>query len=186
MHRVLAVIASFMVIFSGAVLLLANLKPASPMELRSEIILDMPVDDAWGILRDLSLAHHYVPGVVYTEITTKATQGVGASRRVYTDETQYINETVTDWQPGRGFDLVLHADDGAAPAPFKRASFSYALKSDGVQATLLTTRLRFTMRGGLPGQWLAKVALAGTFQGRLDAISASLKMFYESRAMTVH
>ena len=44
--------------------------------------LAMPRDRAWEILRDLGIAHRYVPGLVRTEIRSAQTQGVGATRRV--------------------------------------------------------------------------------------------------------
>lgn len=172
------------VVLLATLLLAASLKPARPLEFHNQVLLDLPLDESWDLMRDLSLAHHYVPGIRRTEITTAQKEGVGTSRRVYSSATDYINETVTDWRPGSGFDLALQDDDGAAPAPFKEAIFSYALQAHSPQETLLTMRLKCTMRGGVAGHWLASNLLAGIFQERLDSISRSVKQFYESNADT--
>ena len=48
-----------------------------------EIIIDLSQTKAWQRLRDLTLAHNYVPDVVRVEITTEKKEGVGASRKVF-------------------------------------------------------------------------------------------------------
>lgn len=151
-----------------------------PLEFHARAQLALPPSAVWRRLADLSLAHRYVPGILRTEITTAATEGVGASRRVYTSAIRYINETVTDWREGRGFTLRLHRDGGGAPAPFREAGFRYELEGLDAENTRITLRLDFTMRGGALGHWLARGLLAGAFQRRLDAIAASMKRFYEA------
>ena len=89
--------------------------------------LAMPRARAWEILRDLGIAHRYVPGLVRTEIRSMQTQGVGATRRVYRAKGEGLDETVVDWVDGHGFLLRLHKPDGTAPAPFAAASFRYRL-----------------------------------------------------------
>ena len=37
----------------------------------AEVVLDMPRSQAWNKLRDISLAHNYVPGIVKTEIVSE-------------------------------------------------------------------------------------------------------------------
>ncbi|MFT6277144.1 MAG: hypothetical protein ACJAZ0_003256, partial [Halioglobus sp.] len=81
--------------------------------------LSMSRADAWGNLQDLTIAHHYVPGIIKTEITTEQKTGVGASRRVYQSTDTYLNETVIEWNQGNGFLLHLFKDNGDAPFPFK-------------------------------------------------------------------
>ncbi|HSC76530.1 MAG TPA: SRPBCC family protein, partial [Pseudomonadales bacterium] len=53
-------------------------------------------EKAWEKLKDLSLAHNYVPGINKCVITTTQKTGVGASRRVSGPQ-QALDETVTEW-----------------------------------------------------------------------------------------
>ena len=79
-------------------------------EVSAQILVDVPISEAWSKLRDISLAHHYVPGIVKTEIVSNRRIGVGASRYVYRNKTSYIQETVEEWQEGKG-------EQHAAPYP---------------------------------------------------------------------
>ena len=84
----------------------------------SQIALEMPREQAWEKLRDLSLAHNYVPGIVRTAIVSEQAEGVGASRYVYRNAKSYIQETVEEWSEGDGFLIRLHRGDKPAP-PFR-------------------------------------------------------------------
>ena len=164
----------------AVVALAASLKPPRPLVYQSEVIVDLPRSQAWARLKDLSLAHCYVPGITRTEITSAASEGVGPTRRVYSSDSSYIIETVTQWREGSGLDLALTGDDGSAPPPFARAAFSYQLQDAGGESTRASTRLSFTMRAGYLGEWAAKGLLAGEFQDRTDAVATALKRFYET------
>ena len=157
----------------------AALVPGKPLAFRSEVLVELPLSRSWVLLSDLSLAHEYVPGIQRTERVDDKTTGVGASRRVFSSERDYILETVTDWREGEGFTLDLHDNNGDAPAPFSQASLEYRLESAGEDRTLVSTELRFTLRGGVVGQWLGNVLLGGVFQDHLDAVTIALKAFYE-------
>ena len=92
----------------------AALVPGKPLAFRSEVFVELPLSRSWVLLSDLSLAHEYVPGIQRTELVGDKTTGVGASRRVFSSERDYILETVTDWREREGFTLDLHDDDGVA------------------------------------------------------------------------
>ena len=47
-----------------------------------QITIDLPLAQCWEKARNFGVAHHYVPGVIKTEITTDKKEGLGASRRV--------------------------------------------------------------------------------------------------------
>ena len=61
-------------------------------EVNADTIIDIPVSKAWEKLRDLSLAHNYVPGIVKTELVSEQREGVGASRYVYRNAKSYIQD----------------------------------------------------------------------------------------------
>lgn len=145
-----------------------------------EVIINMPRVEAWTRLQDLSLAHHYVPGLISTEITTDQKTGVGASRRVYQATSKYLNETVVEWDEGHGFTIRLHNDDGNAPLPFQQAWFNYRLSDYGNNQTRLNTGLRYQLVGGCLGYWMNKVLFEHMLKRRADDVPRNLKRFYET------
>lgn len=153
-------------------------------EVMADVLIDMPKNQAWTKLRDLSLAHNYVPGLVKTELTTEQTEGVGASRKVYQSETKGIDETVVEWEDGHGFLIRLHRGEDGPPPPFREAWFRYRLDDAGSGKTRLTTRLIYTVRWGGLGAWLERNLLRNAFRGVVRDVAVSLKLFYESGEKT--
>jgi len=144
----------------------------------SQVVLDMPRAVAWEKLRDISLAHNYVPGIVRTEIVSVQKEGVGASRYVYRNASSYIQETVVDWQEGRGFQIRLHKGDKPAP-PFREASFAYLLEDQGPQQTLFTASLEFELPWGVLGAWLEK-RMQKIVARTVADVAMSMKLYYET------
>lgn len=143
------------------------------------VVIGMPRAIAWSRLRDLSIAHNYVPGLVGTEITTALREGVGASRRVYQSATRSIDETVTEWVDGHGFLICLHRGERGAPPPFANATFRYWLEDEGEERTRLTTTLAYTVRWGALGRWLDRRVLGPAVARNVRDVAICLKDFYE-------
>lgn len=146
----------------------------------ARVVMKLPREAAWDKLRDLSQAHNYVPGVTKTVLTTEQTEGVGASRRVHQGKTRWLDETVTDWDPGYGFSIRLHQADKGPIWPFEEAAFRYHLEDAGNGQTALTTTMSFTMRHGGFGRFLAKYLLAGFFRGMVRDVAVGMKDYYET------
>ena len=139
------------------------------------VLLDLPPQAAWAKLRDLSLAPHYVPGLTGCQFHPGATEGIGASRRVLRKGGQYLDESVVQWQEGTGFVLRLHKGGNDSPFPFREASFSYALQSEG-NATRITLQMSYSLRGGR----LFEGLLAKSFNKVVRQIAENLKAYYET------
>ncbi|MEM9254988.1 MAG: SRPBCC family protein [Pseudomonadota bacterium] len=147
-------------------------------EASAQAIIQLPRDEAWEKLRDISLAHHYVPGIVATEIVTEQKEGVGASRYVYRSPKSYLQETVVEWTPGEGFLIKLHKGDKPAP-PFKQASFRYLLSDATSGATLFTPTLRYELPGGAIGRWLEQ-RMRGFVSKTMADVAIAMKLYYET------
>lgn len=140
--------------------------------------IEIPRTAAWERLSDISLAHHYVPGLVKTEIVSEQRTGVGASRYVYRSAKSYLQETVEEWHEGEGFLIRLHKGDKPAP-PFKRAWFRYQLADTDNKQTLFTASLRFELPGGRVGHWLGK-KMEPFVQRTIADVATAMKLFYET------
>lgn len=149
-------------------------------EAKARVVMNVPRDQAWKRLRDLGMAHNYVPGIIKTEITTSKKEGVGASRKVYQSEKRALDETVVEWDEGHGFLLKLHRGENGSQPPFKEAYFRYQLDDAGNRQTALTTSLLFTMRWGRFGEFLHRRLLANVFRSIIRDVALSMKAYYES------
>jgi hypothetical protein len=147
-------------------------------EVTAQIVIDMPRAQAWKKLKDLSLAHNYVPGLVKTEIVSEEAEGVGASRYVYRTAKSYIQETVEEWNEGEGFLIRLHRGDKPAP-PFRSAWFRYDLQDSGANQTLFTASLSYEMPWGRLGEWLGK-KMQKFVQATIADVATAMKLYYET------
>jgi hypothetical protein len=147
-------------------------------EVSAQVLIDIPLTAAWEKLRDISLAHNYVPGIVKTVVVSNQTQGVGASRYVYRNEKSYIQETVEEWQEGTGFLIRLHKGDKPAP-PFRKAWFRYTLVAHGPGQTQFTASLRYEMPWGRLGAWL-EVKIAKFVRSTIADVAIAMKLYYET------
>jgi hypothetical protein len=144
--------------------------------------LEMPIalPAAWQKLRDLGVAHHYVPGLTGTEITTAAREGVGASRRVFQSGGRWLDETVTEWVEGHGFEIRLHHGSEGMVAPFREATFRYWLDASGTSGTRLTLTLAYSLRWGFFGRVLERLAMGRGVAGNLRDVALGLREYYLS------
>ncbi|WP_194790324.1 SRPBCC family protein [Pseudomonas sp. UFMG81] len=142
---------------------------------RHRVTLALPQGEAWGKLRDLTLAPHYVPGLTGCTLHPGPEHGLGASRRVMRKGGQWLDESVVAWTEGEGFVVTLHKGDAGAPFPFRHAAFHYQLEGDGAQSCM-TTSLHYRLRGGRLAEWLMR----GVFDKVVREIGENLKGYYES------
>ncbi|WP_333983778.1 SRPBCC family protein [Ectopseudomonas khazarica] len=137
--------------------------------------LNLSLESAWRFLSDLSLAPYYVPGLTGCWFHPGPQRGCGASRRVQRRYGQWLDETVIDWQEGKGFVLHLHKAGRGAPFPFSEARFSYTLEAHG-SGSRMTLCLDYRLRGGR----LVERLLASTFERTVQQIGECLTVYYET------
>lgn len=142
------------------------------------MVLEQPQQQVWNIISDLAQASNYVPGVERVEITSNLSTGEGASRRVYKAQGDWLDETVTQWYDGLGFNLRLHQGD-AAPFPFASASFEYNLQALSATATAVHMSLVYQPRYGLLGQVLDGLFLGGQVEKQVMGVAQGLKQYSE-------
>ena len=147
-------------------------------QVTAQVVIDIPRAQAWEKLKDLSLAHNYVPGLVNSKIVSEQKEGIGASRYVYRSAKSYIQETVEEWHEGEGFLIRLHKGEKPAP-PFRNAWFRYDLQDSGPQQTLFTASLSYEMPWGRFGGWLGK-KLQNFVQATIADVATAMKLYYET------
>ncbi len=146
----------------------------------AEVIVNLPRAEVWQRLRDLTIPHKYVPGLRDCRMTTEKKEGVGASRRVYTTSGMEMDETVIEWNEGKGFVIKLH--DGAKPPPpiFTEGRFHYILEDAPGGKTLFRPTMTYTIKFGALGALLDKLLLNMIIRSNMKKVGLGLKQFYET------
>lgn len=150
-----------------------------PSQASHSLLIELPIEQVWSKLRDLTLAPHYVPGLTACQLHPGPQEGLGTSRRVLQKNGQWLDESVVEWQHGSGFVLCLHQAERGAPFPFRQASFRYALQAEA-SGTRLTTSLIYQPAGGVFGRLLDHLLLRRALNKVVAQIAENLKAFYES------
>ncbi|MBA6413262.1 SRPBCC family protein [Parahaliea sp. F7430] len=134
---------------------------------------------AWQRMQDFSAADRYVPKLKRTEIITPQQNGLGASRRVYSDDGDYLEETIIGWDEGQGFTLRLHRGDKPM-APLKRSEFRYEMAPMSNGNTQIKLSILLLMPMGSLGEWLGNWLVRPSMEQELTRIAAGLKHYYET------
>ncbi len=174
-HSLSKTITAWILLLSASILSIQT----QAHEVTASAVVNVPLSQAWRTLQDYSLAHNYVEGVVRTEITTEQKTGLGASRKVYFNETDYNNETIVDWQEGKGFTMRLHVDDEPL-TPFTQASFRYHLTEQSSDSIKVTFGMSYQLPWGWFGEKLNQWVIQGEMEKAIVKVAAGFKHFYET------
>ena len=142
-----------------------------------QVVIDIPKENAWQIMQDLTVPHHYVPGLIKTEMHTDKLQGVGTSRRVY-QKMMALDETVTEWNEGEGFTLRLH--DGDKDKPLPASFFRYKIEDNGDNKTLFTATMGYTFWLGALGQLIDGPLVFPIVNAQIRDVALAVKHYYET------
>lgn len=152
---------------------------AQAMSSQVSVLVNVSPEQAWEQLSDFSVAHYYVPNLTRTEIVSEKKSGIGAHRRVYDGDDDYIEETIIEWSAGSGFVIKLHQGDGPM-MPFERSEFSYRLIPGEVSGTEVVLRMTIEMPWGAAGEKLGEWFIVPLLDDNLVLVAAGLKHYYET------
>lgn len=143
-----------------------------------EIYIDLPAETVWNKMRDLTLATYYVPGVKETWLVTEQREGVGASRKVRMKNGDVMDETVVEWNEGRGFVVRLHKEGKPALPFFTECSFRYEIEPVG-NRTLFRPAMHFATG---PGTFSGLIGALGSIPMKMMVrkVGTAMKQFYEA------
>jgi len=171
--------SSVCIVVLACVVLGYSLVPGDARRVQVSVLADIPLDEAWVILQDFSLAHNYVPGISRTEIVSERRSGVGAHRKVYLDDDGFLEETIIDWREGEGFVIKLHEGDDPM-MPFNRAEFSYQLLAADSRQTMIVLYIVYEMPMGSFGEKLGQWFIDAPIEQNLVQVAAGMKHYYQT------
>ncbi len=148
-------------------------------EVKSDVFrVAQPAEQVWEKLRDLRVAHLYVPGLTGTKVTTEIAEGVGASRQVFSKRPP-MDETVIEWVEREGMLLRLHYGEKNNWGPFTQVYYRYGMRADG-EDTILQNAMRYQLKGGKLGQILGGGLMSKAFRKTLNDVTLAQKLYYET------
>lgn len=151
-----------------------------PHFIETETLIDIPIAQAWGKLRDLSIPQYYVPSLIRTTFNTEQKEGVGASRKVHMKDGMVLDETVIDWNERYGFTIRLHRGDKPLMPLCKEAHFLYRLEDAGGGKTRFRPAMAFAMGAGPIGNLFFTLLVKQAMVRNLQAVAIGMKQFYET------
>ena len=142
------------------------------------VTVNLNAEQSWEKLRDFSTAHHYVPSIDTCEIRSEKKEGLTATRRV-AGKHQALDETIIEWNEGKGFKITLHKGDKPA-FPFKQAEFTYRIDPLDDKTSKMTTTLVYDLGMGIFGKILGALFLKGLIQNNIRDVALSLQNYYNT------
>ena len=98
-------------------------------EVHAHIDINLPREQCWEKLKDLSLAANYIPDVTRIAFITDQKQGVGTQRTALSSKwPTWSHETVISWVDGYSFSLRLHRGKKRTFFWFDELQFHYLLE----------------------------------------------------------
>ena len=110
-----------------------------------QIVIDAPVEKVWEVLADFSEVYRWAPSVTKSYSTSESSNGPEASRHCEVAGFGGVDETITQWDDGRGF---TYSFSGVGPVSGGTSSFSVKRQGD---MTLVQTNVDYSLRFGLIG-----------------------------------
>ncbi len=137
---------------------------------REQIQINAKAERVWEILADIGGIARWNPGVQKSWVTSKTSEGLGASRRCELDGKNYLLEDVIEWNPPQSLTMRITETN----MPFKRADIHFALEERG-QLTVVTVSPEYELKFGFLGSVLDSLFMRKTYAKGMRALLAGLK-----------
>ena len=142
------------------------------------VLVDAPRQRVWEAIADIGGIQTWNPGVPRSYSTSEAAGGVGATRHCdLATPGASLEERVTDWIEGRSYTIEIFA--GKRIPPFREAHGTISLEEKGHQ-TLVTARMRYTMKLGVLGALMNGLIVRSQFGSAFAGMVAGLKHHVET------
>ena len=90
-------------------------------KLSSQVRIEAPLEQVWATLADLAAVQNYSTGVAKAYYTSDVREGIGASRHCdLQNPSGWVEERVTDWQPGREMTIEIYESNAPLKSAFAR------------------------------------------------------------------
>lgn len=122
-----------------------------------QIHIDAPKETVWEVISNFGNVANLSPGIQKSYLTSDVTRGVGATR--HCDLALYgstVDERIVEWAEGESFRIDIYQSTRLPLIKTSGGSFHVADHEGG---TLLTGSLHYTVKHGVFGSLMEKLAL---------------------------
>lgn len=133
--------------------------------------LNHKVADVWQLLDDFGAIHTYNPGVESAEVLTRQSTGLGARRICRFYDGTSLEETITQYAPGRGYSFEL--SNFALPLKSATSHFEVAQRPGG--GAQLSVTLEFVPKFGPLGWVMAKLIMRPMLTRALNGLTKGVE-----------
>jgi len=144
----------------------------------TEIVINTPREQAWGVLQDFSNVHSWAPSVSDSYQIGKEEKGVGHGRHCDIDGFGGLDEIITEWNENEGFEYTVTPIGPLAPSCSR-----WSLVKLDESNTLLAVTLSYNLRYGLLGTFLHSVMMQKKLQRSLADTGEAVKARVESQSL---
>ncbi len=146
-------------------------------QITSEIRINAPKEKVWAVLANLGAIESFNPMVEKSYYISESRKGIGATRTCEFKGGGVISERAINWREGESFTLEMH--DGKKMPPFKKATGTQYVRSDG-DGTIVGLTLEYDMKYGPVGSLMNVMLVKPKFSKVVPAILRGLKRELET------
>jgi hypothetical protein len=143
--------------------------------LKNAIHMAASPKDVWAVLAELGALDEYDPGVKRSEVVSPIGEGSGAVRRCELRAGGWLQERVTDWEPGRSLAFEL----SECSLPVKSLRYRYTLEPDE-RGTLVSQRMEYRLKFGPIGKLMDALMVRRKWDAGIKTFFVGLKGRVES------
>jgi len=137
----------------------------------TSIIINTPSSAVWEVLKEFGTVSEWAPTVTKSYYLNSKTSGVGTARHCDIQGFGGIQETVTDWQEGKGFTYSV-----TPLGPLAASNSRWNISSVDDQTSKLEVTLSYDIRFGILGKILHKLVMRKKLEQALpETLSATKK-----------
>lgn len=135
------------------------------------IIINAPSSAVWDVLKEFGTVSEWAPTVSKSYYLNSKTSGIGTARHCDIQGFGGIQETVTDWQEGKGFTYSV-----TPLGPLAASNSRWDISSINEQTSKLEVTLSYDIRFGILGKILHKLVMRKKLEQALpETLSATKK-----------
>jgi len=155
---------------------MAKQKTPRKYQVKTSIVINTPSSVVWDVLKDFGNVSDWAPAVTKSHYLSDQKSGVGTGRYCKIEGFGSIEESVTEWQEGKGFVYTV-----TPLGPLDASQSSWWIESVSDNMSQLEVTLDYDIRFGLFGEILHGLVMRNKLEQSLPETLESTKAHIEKQ-----
>ncbi|KZM42139.1 hypothetical protein OA92_13105 [Marinomonas sp. SBI22] len=143
--------------------------------LQKSIMINATQEAVWAVISEFNNVYTWAPSVEHSTALNDKYQSVGSGRVCHIKGFGTVEETVTQWHEGKGFEFVFEK-----LGPMAKCVCDFSIEKVGNQQSKLTVTFQYTLRFGIFGSLLHALVLKNKLAVSLGHTIEALKTRIET------